>query len=323
MKRFGFLLVLILILLPWLVAAQEAMVHEAWLIHMESAGGWVAADKGFYGKIKVKEVQGGPGISPIQKVVAAVRAGYIAFGNDYPEHIIRAREKEGMDLVAVSVDFQNSAMRIISWIPIKSAKDIKGDFGIWNGYDAKAKCAVGKGWEKQFTIQNQGGDIKPWLMGTWPLASAMTYNELITAQRETKKMGKTFYTIDYKDLGIDWMDNVLFTTEEIIKKYPEVVQAIVTGRYKGFLWALENPKETFEILKKINEGLDFAHEMDAVAPMKALMITADTKKYGLGYINSRKWENVAKDMFKAGLLEKMPEVKKVYTEKFPSGVMPK
>lgn len=323
MKRFGFLLVLILILLPWLVAAQEAMVHEAWLIHMESAGGWVAVDKGFYGKIKVKEVQGGPGISPIQKVVAAVRAGYIAFGNDYPEHIIRAREKEGMDLVAVSVDFQTSAMRIISWIPIKSAKDIKGDFGIWNGYDAKAKCAVGKGWEKQFTIQNQGGDIKPWLMGTWPLASAMTYNELITAQRETKKMGKTFYTIDYKDLGIDWMDNVLFTTEEIIKKYPEVVQAIVTGRYKGFLWALENPKETFEILKKINEGLDFAHEMDAVAPMKALMITADTKKYGLGYINSRKWENVAKDMFKAGLLEKMPDVKKVYTEKFPSGVMPK
>ncbi len=316
-------MVLIIILLPWLAAAQEAIVQEAWLIHMESAGGWVAVDKGFYGKVKVKEVQGGPGISPIQKVGAAVRAGYIAFGNDYPENIIRAREKEGIDLVAVSVDFQTSAMRIISWTPIKSAKDIKGDFGIWMGYDAKAKCAVGKGWEKQFTIQNQGGDIKPWLMGTWSLASAMTYNELITAQRETKKMGKTFYTTDYKDLGIDWMDNVLFTTEEIIKKYPEVVQAIVTGRYKGFLWAFENPKETFEILKKINEGLDFAHEMDAVAPMKALMITADTKKYGLGYINPKKWENVAKDMFKAGLLEKMPDVKRVYTEKFPSGVMPK
>ena len=128
----------------------------------------------------------------------------------------------------------------------------------------------------------------------------MTYNELITAQRETKKMGKTFYTTDYKDLGIDWMDNVLFTTEEIVKKYPDVVQAVVTGRYKGFKWALENPKETFEILKKINESLDFNHEMDAVDPMKALMITADTKKNGLGYIHPKKWENVAKDMFKAG-----------------------
>ncbi len=303
--------------------AQEVIVHEAWSIHMESAGGWVAADKGFYGKLNVREVQGGPGISPIQKVIAALRAGDIAFGNDYPENIIRAREKEGIDLVAVSIDFQNSAMRIISWKPIKSAKEIEGDFGIWTGYDAKAKCAVGKGREKQFTIQNQGEDIKPWLAGTWPLASAMTYNELIIAQREMKKMGKTFYTIDYKDLGIDWMDNILFTTEEIIKKHPDVVQAVVTGRYKGFKWAFENPRETFEILKKVNEGLDFAHEMDAVAPMKLLMITPETKKYGLGYIHPKKWENVARDMFKAGLSEKMPDTKKIYTEKFPSGVMPK
>ena len=326
MKRLlSSVMLVMFISLPCHAVAQEkeVMVHEAWFVHMESAGGWVAMDKAFYGKAKVKEVQGGPGISPIQKVVAAVRAGNIAFGNDYPENIIRAREKEGIDLVAVSVDFQTSAMRIISWKPIRSAKDIKGDMGIWIGYDAKAKCAVGKEWEKQFTIQNQGGDIKPWLAGAWPIASAMTYNELITAQREMKKMGKTFYTVDYKDLGIDWMDNVLFTTEEMIKKYPEVVQAVVTGRYKGFQWALGNPKETFEMLKKINEGLDFAHEMDAVAPMKALMITPDTKKNGLGSILPKKWENVARDMFKAGLLEKMPDVKRVYTEKFPSGVMPR
>jgi NitT/TauT family transport system substrate-binding protein len=135
-------------------------------------------------------------------------------------------------------------------------------------------------------------------------------------------MGKSFYTTDYKDLGIDWMDNVLFTTEEIVKKYPEVVQAVVAGRYKGFKWALDNPKETFEILKKINDSLDFNHEMDAVDPMRALLITADTKKNGLGYIHPRKWENVAKDMFKAGLMDKMPDVKKAYSDKFPSGVMP-
>ena len=316
---------LILVSLPWSAIAQEkeVFVHEAWLVHMESAGGRVAADKGFYGKVKVKEVQGEPGISPIQKVVAAVREGNIALGNDYPENIIRAREKEGIDLVALSVDFQASAMRIISWRPIRSAKDIKGDFGIWTGYETKAKCAVGKGWEKQFTIKNQGEDITPWLLGNWSLASAMTYNELIIAQREMKKMGKTFYTIDYKDLGIDWMDNVLFTTGEIIQKFPDVAQAVVTGRYKGFWWAFENPRETFEILKKANEDLDYPHEMDAVSPMKALMITPETKKYGLGYIQPRKWEKAARDMFKAGLLEKMPDVQKVYTEKFPSGVMPR
>ena len=344
---------------PLLVLGQEVLVYEVSFSHMESAGGWVAAEKGFYGKVKVKEVQGGAGISPIQEVVAAARAGYIAFGNDYPENIIRTREKEGIDLVAVSVDFQGSAMRIISWKPIRSAKDIKGDFGIWIGYDAKAKCAVGKGWEKQFTIQNQGEDIKPWLARNWPLASAMAYHELITAQREVKKIGRIFYTIDYKDLGIDWMDNVLFTTEEVIKKYPDIVQTLVSGRYRGFQWAFQNPKETFEIVKRVNETVDpsvgfqapdfrteektpimvnpeqvlasglgsrrvdFVREMDAVGPLKALMMPPDTKKQGLGYINPKKWENVAKDMFRAGLLEKMPNVKKVYSDKFPSGVIRK
>ena len=112
MKRFlPCFILLTLISLPCYAIGQEkeTIVHEAWFVHMESAGGWVAVDKGFYGKVKVKEVQGGPGISPIQKVVAAVRAGNIAFGNDYPENIIRAREKEGIDLVALSIDFQTSA----------------------------------------------------------------------------------------------------------------------------------------------------------------------------------------------------------------------
>src|SRR4030042_3823325 len=75
---------------------KEILVYEAWTIHMESAGGWVALDNGFYEKLNVKEIQGGPGISPIQEVVAATREGQIAFGNDLPENIIKAREKEGI-----------------------------------------------------------------------------------------------------------------------------------------------------------------------------------------------------------------------------------
>ncbi len=57
MKRFSFSLVFIVSLtLPFFAIAQEVYVHEAWFVHMESAGGWVAADKGFYGKVRVNEV---------------------------------------------------------------------------------------------------------------------------------------------------------------------------------------------------------------------------------------------------------------------------
>jgi NitT/TauT family transport system substrate-binding protein len=305
------------------LSAQEVFVHEKSVLHMESSGGWVAAEKGFYGKLHVTHVEGGPGISPIQKTVAAIQEGSIGFGVDLPENIFRARDEKGFDLIALSADFQNSAMRIISWRPVRSTKDIYGAFGMWKGYETKARCAIGKDWEKQVILQEQGENVRPWLKGDWSLASAMTYHELITAQREVKKMGKIFYTVDYKDLGMDWMDNVLFTTADIMKKAPQVVQAIVTGRYKGFLWAMQNPREAIDLMKRTIEALDVLRELDAVDPVKALLITPDTKKYGLGYVNPRKWENISKTMDKAGLLEVMPDVRKVYSEKFPSGVVPK
>ncbi len=149
----------------------------------------------------------------------------------------------------------------------------------------------------------------------------MTYHELITAQRETKRSGKTYTTVDYKDLAMESMSDVFFTTEEIIKKYPNVVQAVVTGKYKGFKWALENPGETFEILKKITDGLDLSREMDAVEPMKALMSTADTKKQGFRIHSTEEvGTRGEKRRFKAGLLDKMPDVKRACTEKFQGGV---
>jgi hypothetical protein len=55
-------------------------------------------------------------------------------------------------------------------------------------------------------------------------------------------------------------------------------------------------------------------------PIKVLMMTPDAKRSGFGHILPKKWEKVAKDMFKAGLLEKMPDMKSIYTERFPSGV---
>jgi NitT/TauT family transport system substrate-binding protein len=319
------LVLFILSALSGLAFSEEraAVIYEKGPLHMESVGGWAGVEKTLYGKVRVRETQGGPGISPIQRVIASVVTGEIAFGVDSPEKILRAREREGLDLVALSVDFQNSPMRIISWIPVTSSKEIRGDFGVWKGDEAIAKCAVGKSWEKQVTFQDQGEDITPWLSGTWPMASAMAYHELILAQREVKKMGKKFYTIDYRALSVDWMDNVLFTTAEVIQKHPDVIQAIVTGRYRGFQWVFNNVRETVEFLGRDRAGLDAAREMDAVDPTRALMITPDTKTLGLGYILPKKWDNVARDMVKAGLLDRMPDVRKAYTERFPSGVLPR
>jgi NitT/TauT family transport system substrate-binding protein len=321
--RFSFLsLLLIFAHLPVLAQETEIRVYEPSAAHTECAGAWVALERGFFGKLRVQVLQTAPESSPIQDVVTSLQEGNIAFGVAHPDHILTAREKEHIKLVAVSADFQVGAMRIISWKPIQSAKDLAGKFGIWNGCQARARCAVQKGWQRVFVVQQQRGDINPWLEGTWPLASAMTYDELIAAQREAKRMGKTFYTIDYRDLGIDWVDHVLFTTEDVITKHPDIVQAVVHGRYRGFRWAFENFSETIEILKKTEKELSPGRETDALSSVKLLMMTPETKRYGLGYVQPKKWERMARDLFKAGLLDRIPDLKNVFTEKFASGVFP-
>jgi len=53
-------------LFPFSLSAQEVYVHELSVLHMESSGGWIAAEKGFYGKLTVHHLQGGSGNSPLK-----------------------------------------------------------------------------------------------------------------------------------------------------------------------------------------------------------------------------------------------------------------
>jgi len=52
-KMWAWLVLGVMVAFPFGVMAQEAVVHEAWFVHMESAVGWVGVEKGLYGKVKV------------------------------------------------------------------------------------------------------------------------------------------------------------------------------------------------------------------------------------------------------------------------------
>jgi len=301
-------------------------IFEAWFIHNESMGDPVAVNKGFYKKLNldVRVVGGGPGLSPIDRTMAEAKKGTVVFGVDYPYNILEAREKQKLPLVVVAHDFQKSAVRLISWKELKSPRDIEGTVATWIGYDKQIKAAIGPDWDKRIKIVNQQGDpatIGSWLKKDYQYAHAMIYNEVLVAKRNTKD---TYFVYTFPDFGIDWPENVLFTTEDIVRKYPEAVQAFVTGRYQGYKYALANRRETFQILLKYNSNLKGgeAHELEGMAAIETIMVAETSRKNGLGYIDPAGWERVAKDMMKANLFKAMPDHKGAFTTKFPSKVMP-
>lgn len=303
-KAVGLLAVLVLAVLA-LVSAQgsltKATMIESWFIHAESIGDPVAVEKGFYKEagLDVSVVAGGPGLSPIDRVMAESKAGKLVFGIDYPYNLLEARQKQKLPLVILAADFQGSAMHILSWKPITKASDISGTFATWIGYDKPIKAVVGKGWEGKLQVVNQQGDpatIGGWLAKQYNFASAMIYNEMMVAEKQAKDK---YYVYSYKDFGVDWPENVLFTTEDVLKKYPEEVKKFVQARYKGYKYALDNPEEAGKILAKYNPNLDIAFELKGLEQIKKIMVSSN----GLGYVDTAKIQKMAQQLQAAGLLD--------------------
>lgn len=306
------------------VGAQgpKVSIIEAWFIHNESMGDPVAVEKGFFGNLQVQVIGGGPGLSPIDRVMAKARAGEIVLGVDYPYNLLEAREKQKLPLVVVAHDFQKSAIHLLSWVPLKSPRDVKGNVATWIGYDKQIKAMIGPDWASRIKVVNQQGDpatIGAWMQKKYQFAHAMGYNEVLVAKREVKER---YYVYSYaNDFGMQWPENVVFTTEDIIKKYPQVIQQFVTGRYKGFQYALANRDEAATILLKYNKNLGKAHEIAGMDFLQSIIVTGAAKTKGLGYVDPSAWDRLGKDLARAGLL-KGANVKAGYSTKFPSGVKP-
>ena len=112
----------------------------------------------------------------------------------------------------------------------------------------------------------------------------MIYNEILVAKRMAKEK---YHTYSFTDFGIDWPENVVFTTEDTVKKHPKVVQAFLAGRYKGYKHALANRDEAVQTLIKYNSNLkgQEKHELEGMEAIASVMVTADSKAKGLGYID--------------------------------------
>ncbi|MCX7600814.1 MAG: ABC transporter substrate-binding protein [Meiothermus sp.] len=322
--KLGVVAAVLLALLGFLALAQggltKATIIESWFIHSESVGDPVAVEKGFYKQagLEVTVVAGGPGLSPIERVMAEAKTGRLVLGIDYPYNLLEARQKQKLPLVIIAADFQRSAMRILSWQPISKPADIKGTFATWIGYDKPIKAVIGKGWDKQIQVVNQQGDpatLGAWLAKQYPFASAMIYNEIMVAEKQAKEK---YYVYDYKDFGVDWPENVLFTTEEVLKKYPNEVKKFVQARYRGFRYALDNPQEAGRILLKYNPNLDIPFELAGLEQIRKIMVTPETQQQGLGYLNVAKLQRMAQQLYAAGLIDS-PSIAGIASP-IPSGV---
>ena len=269
-------------------AVQNTKVKLAlnWKAEPEFAGFYTAKINKLYEKngLEVEILQGGAGTPTVQMLAA----NQVEFGIVSGDEIIIARSR-GADVVALFAVFQKApyAFMLREESMIKDMKEL---------FNSTSTVAVVKGLpyvsflEKKYgfnkvKIVPYAGGITNFLTDKNFVQQSFISSEPLLALKQGIKT-KTFLVADS---GFNPYTVVLATNGETLKKKPELVKAMVKSVKEGWEAYLRKPKPTHEMIAKLNpsmvvESMGEMHKIEA-----AFIENEDTKKYGLGSMNEKRW----------------------------------
>jgi NitT/TauT family transport system substrate-binding protein len=310
--------------------------YPAWFDHWENAGPLVAITEGIYEDfgLQVSDFPGGPKLDPITRMLDDRK---ISFCTSYSWIALVAYIEQGFDnLRVISTDFQDSALYLVTWFPVRSKEDLFGKkIECWINYQYPLFAYLGEDYEK-INFFPQEGTMERFLSKQVDGSHAMIYNELLTLLDEFDipsldsyyaMEDKPFYIYKYSELDptIAWGENSLITTRETISEHPSVVQDFVTATYAGWKWVMkEDPDKVVDIILIYNDLLDRSREIVGGKKINQLMVNDNTREYGLGYIDISTWTDMGERLYEAGLISRMPTAEDILNFYHPvaSGVFP-
>ena len=291
---------------------EKISLRLKWIDQAQFAGYYLASSRGLYldKNLKVEIHPGGPDISPVQMVVTGVDD----FGITGADQIIIAREK-GIPLVALAVLYKDSPVTIMSLEKknIKKPKDLEGK---------KVEVVYGRDEEIIYKIllEKEGVDRKK----INEVPSLADYSRVISEQVDARVdyelnggillplKGFPLNLIKPRDYGINFYADTLFTTEEMIRKNPEIVRNFVKASIKGWKIALTDQKSAIDEVMRVNNSLDREHQskfLEYSLPMIA-------GKGDMGYSEKKTWEEMQTMLLSQGVLKNPVDIDKVFTNEF-------
>jgi len=101
--------------------------------------------------------------------------------------------------------------------------------------------------------------------------------------------------------GIDFYGDLLFTSEEMIEKKPELVEKFVEASLKGWRYAMDNPEAIIQLIySKYSQRHSMEHLAYEAEEMKSLILTDVVE---LGYTNPGRWRAIIDIYQNMGMLD--------------------
>lgn len=275
---------------------RHVRLQLKWTHQFQFAGYYAALKKGFYSEagIEVEIVEGRPDVSPSTPVLN----GQAQFGISNSSLVIE--RSQGKPVVALAAIFQHSPYVLLTrqGPDLQSIHDLPGkklmleehadELLTYLHYERIPK-------ESLVTVRHTGRveDVAAGLADA--LTAYSTLEPYLMRQR-----GIPYHIFNPRSSGIDFYGDLLFTTEDMIKRDPHLVSAFREASIRGWRYALDHPQEIIDlILSDYAPGLDRGL-LEFEAKETRPLIVPDI--VDVGYMYEGRWRNIADGFAAAGLM---------------------
>lgn len=292
---------------------QKAHLVEAWYAKGEDGGYFAALQQGYYKDAGVDMTiqPGGPQVSGLQLVAS----GQADFGISYADEILRARE-QGIPVVALMASFQHTPQVFVYHKEdnIKGFEDLKGRQVFvqpgslyWEFIKNKYKLTDVR--EMAYT-----GQLANFINTKGSLNQGYITNEPYALGQQGIQVG----VLKVADSGYANYNDVLFTTEDYLKKHPDIVKAVVQATQKGWGYYLDNYKSVNPFIKTYNKDMAVEAMNYEAEQEKPFILNEETKVSGIGSMTLERWNTIQDQLIGIGGLKQKQDVSKVFTTEFLS-----
>lgn len=249
-------------------------------------GGFYAASYQKHG-LDIEILPGGAGTPTVQMV----GAGSAEFGIVEADELIVARSK-GNPVVALFAVYQHSPMGIMVHAERKvtSIADVLrgGTLAVQQGLPYVRLLQKMYGLDHVHVVPSPGGDLTAFQADPLFAQQVFITSEALAARQK----GIAVKVFPISDIGYDPYTNVLATSDETLKKNPDMVKTMVAAVREGWRAYLDDPAPANAKMHELNPSMDPQTFAAAAEAQKQFVEDDDTRRDGLGTMNKQRWESL-------------------------------
>lgn len=249
-------------------------------------GGFYAAPYQQHG-LDVEILPGGAGTPTVQMV----GAGSAEFGIVEADELILARSM-GNPVVGLFAVYQTSPLGIMvhGERNVSSIGDVlkEGTLAVQQGLPFVRLMERKYGLQHMHVVPSPGGDLTAFLSDPNFAQQCFVTSEPLAARRK----GIAVKVFPVSDVGYDPYTNVLATSDDTLRKNPDMVKSMVAAVREGWRSYLSDPKPANMKMHELNPSMDPETFAEVAEAQKPLIETPETQKDELGTMTKQRWETL-------------------------------